>query len=184
MIYTRAFAPALLALLMVTGSASAQWGGGFQNSWLGQYGYGYGRGGGGMGGGYGMGGYGMGGFMPGMGPGGYMMGLASVTNANGQYQMQIQQARIEQQQAERERCSKLEPFSAPEIDEKHEVNGEQGVRLPVTCDCDCRHDSKHSRASVDQVIQATAVWAGRHCHQHPSNKLESPHAPLAREYRR
>ena len=72
MIYTRAFAPALLALLMVTGSASAQWGGGFQNSWLGQYGYGYGRGGGGMGGGYGMGGYGMGGFtwLPnGSGPG-------------------------------------------------------------------------------------------------------------------
>lgn len=97
----RSLGLALLALLFVAGSATAQWGGGFQNSWLGQYGYGYGRGG--YGGYGGWGGYGYG------GTGGYMMGLASLTNANGQYQMQIQQARIEQQQAERERYkSRLE----------------------------------------------------------------------------
>ena len=98
----RSFGTALLAALFVAGTATAQWGGGFQNSWLGQYGYGYGRGGYGYGNGWG--GYGAYGAS-----GGYMMGLASLTNANGQYQMQIQQARIEQQQAERERYkSRLE----------------------------------------------------------------------------
>lgn len=102
---SRSLGTALLAALFVAGSATAQWGGGFQNSWLGQYGYGYGRGG------YGYGGYGngWGGFGAYGASGGYMMGLASLTNANGQYQMQIQQARIEQQQAERERYkSRLE----------------------------------------------------------------------------
>ena len=147
MIYTRAFAPALLALLMVTGSASAQWGGGFQNSWLGQYGYGYGRGGGGMGGGYGMGGYGMGGFMPGMGPGGYMMGLASVTNANGQYQMQIQQARIEQQQAERERYKSRLAWDQTRIDEL-KLRGEEATA------------SRQYRETVrDQQRQETLNWS-------------------------
>jgi hypothetical protein len=52
-------------------------------------------------GGYGLGGYGLGGYGPG-GYGGYMQGAANVTVANGQYQLTTQQARIVQQQADRE----------------------------------------------------------------------------------
>jgi hypothetical protein len=78
-------------LALGVGTASAQFGGGgFGGGAYGLAGYG-----GGFGGGFG-------GYYPGA-YGGYMQGLASVTNANGQYQMQIQQARVEQQQAEQAR---------------------------------------------------------------------------------
>ena len=83
-------------LVLGAAGAQAQFGGGFGGGIASGIGFGAGMGGGGMGGGYG--------YNPGP-VGGYMQGLASVTNANGEYQMQIQQARVEQQQAEKARNS-------------------------------------------------------------------------------
>ncbi len=91
-------------LALVAGSVSAQFGGGT-----------YGLTGGGMGMG-GMGGMGYGGYFPGA-YGGFMQGMASVTNANGQYQMQIQQARVEQQQAEQARYKSRLDWDKTRIEE-------------------------------------------------------------------
>lgn len=121
----RALGSTVLAALLVAGTASAQWGGGFQNSWLGQWGYGYGRGGyGGYGGFGGYGGYGYG--SPFGATGGYMMGLASLTNANGEYQIQIQQARTAQQQAERERYKSRLDWDNTRIEEL-KLRGEEAT---------------------------------------------------------
>jgi hypothetical protein len=132
---------------------------GYASLVAGNYGGGYGAlyGGGGYGGYGGYGGFGYGGFSPYLGLGqnvyqGYLDGAANVTNANAQYELTIQQAKLVRQEAVRSRMdTRRKMIEEAEYERMHMPDPEKIRQENLKRELD--------RARTDPPL--TEVWSGQ-----------------------